>query len=180
MFARIWSWRGPSVRAWLTLGALCLVMLFVATASAQAVTITTTPSLYPGFDTSIPDYVVRCDGNTPVAVTVNAEAGTTVDVDGQGPQSGTFTTSVDLATGQEFSIVVTSVDGSSSYYVRCLPSDFPNWTFQRSSQPQAEFYAVQPFARTDFQAVTGVSNKYGAIFDANGVPVWWLKTARNG
>ena len=133
------SRRKPAVRPMLTLAACVLILLFVSTASAQAVTITTTPSLYPGFDTSIPDYVVRCDGNTPVAVTVNADAGETVDIDGQGAQGGTFTTSVDLATGQEFTIVVTTADGSNSYYVRCLPSDFPSWTYQQSGQPQAEF-----------------------------------------
>lgn len=162
----------------LRLGMIVTAILLVSAASAQAVTVTTQPSLDPAFDTSIPDYAIRCAGSSPVTVTVMAEPGTTVDVDGQGPRSGAFTAFVGLGTGQEFSFVVTTLLGSSSYHVRCLPSDFPSWTFQRSAQPQAEWYAVAPFARTDFLGVTGASPLYGALFDANGVPVWWMKTSK--
>jgi hypothetical protein len=43
-----------------------------------AVKITATPGLYPAFRTSIVDYVVRCDAAHPVAVNVDAPAGTAV------------------------------------------------------------------------------------------------------
>jgi hypothetical protein len=109
-------------------------------------------------------------------VTVSAPAATTVDVDGQGPRSGDFSTAVTLNAGQGFQVLASSGSTASTYYIRCLPSDFPAWTFTRSGTPQAEWYMVAPFARTDFSPPPpGVSPNYGAIFDAHGVPVWWFK-----
>ncbi len=153
-----------------------VLCLLVATASAQATQITMQPALYPAFDPSITDYVVRCTG-APVLVTVAADPGTQVVVDGQAPQGGMFTASVPLSAGQEFQFAV-ATSSTTIYHVRCLPTDFPQWTFQRSDQPQAGWYAVAPIARTDFQPVAPNVSLYGAIFDTNGVPVWWLKAAK--
>jgi hypothetical protein len=141
-----------------------IVLAPASVASAQALAISTQPSLYPGFDPAVSDYVVRCTAGTPVQVDVSAPPGTEVDVDGQGFRDGDFTTTVSLGEGQGFRI---ASDPGSTYYVRCLPADFPVWTFQRSGQPQAEWYMVSPF-----------SNTYGAAFDGNGVPVWWFKGDR--
>jgi Arylsulfotransferase (ASST) len=145
-------------------------------ASAQALQLSTQPSLYPAFDSAVTDYVTRCASGTPVEVTVSAPAGTTVDVDRHGPRSGDFTTAVGLNPGQAFS-VVSAGDTAGTYYIRCLPADFPGWTFQRTGTPQAEWYLVSPFGRTDFGAVLPNANPtYGMVFDANGVPVWWYKS----
>ena len=148
-------------------------------AHAQTLEISAQPALFPAFDTAVTDYVTRCTPGTPVAVTVAAPAGASVDVDGQGPRGGSFTTSVGLtAAGQGFAITATSGPGNSTYHVRCIPSDFPAWTFQRSGQPQAEWYALGATVRTDFQPVPpSISQNYVALFDRNGVPVWWLKSA---
>src|SRR4051812_19658457 len=145
-------------------------------APAGAMSLSTSPALYPAFDAAVTDYVIRCTDGTPVDVTVSA-LGTQVDVDGQGPRSGNFTTSVSLAAGRSFRVVETN-GTTNTYYVRCLPSDFPGWTYQRFSDPQAEWYEVAPFARTTFQPIPpGVSGRYSAIFDANGVPVWWYQVS---
>jgi hypothetical protein len=165
------------------LGALTVVLasfaLAAAPAIADSVQISTAPSLYPSFDPTVLDYVVRCTSNTPVQVVVSAPAGQTVDVDRHGSQSGNFATSVGLNPGQRFTIVVNDGTTTSTYSVRCLPSDFPTWTYQRTGTPQTEWYLVQPFARTDFMAVPpGVDPTYGMIFDASGVPVWWYKSGK--
>lgn len=150
-------------------------------ASAQELDVSTQPALYPAFDPAITDYVVRCTPGSPVDVTVAASPGTAADVDGQGPRTGTFTTAVKLNPGQGLRIFATPGPAATTYYVRCLPSDFPASTFQRSGEPQAEWYAVEPVARTNFQpGPPGVSRAYVALFDANGVPVWWLKTPIRG
>ena len=154
-------------------------LLAVPPALAQELQVSTQPSpLYPSFDPSISDYVTRCTLGTPTQVSVSPPAGAEVDVDGHGYRTGDFTTDVNLQEGQGFTITVRS-GSTAKYYVRCLPADFPAWTFQRSGQPQAQWYAVAPFAKTNFGPLPpGVSNLYGALFDQNGVPVWWYKTSQ--
>lgn len=128
--------------------------------------ITASPSLYPAFVPAVYDYVIRCDGNTPVHLDVNPPANTSVSVAGQPPHSTQFTADVVRQVGQGFTVVSNSPSGTATYYMRCLPSDFPTWTTTRNGPTQAQFYAVQPLAGT---------NSYFAIFDPNGVPVWWRK-----
>ncbi len=136
-------------------------------AAAQGVQLSTQPALSPAFDPAVTDYVTRCTTNVPVNVTVSAPPGTTVDVDGQGPRNGNFTTSVGLNPGQSFVIVINQGTSSNVYYVRCLPSDFPTWTFQRSGTTQAEWYLVASW----------VAPNYVAVVDTNGTPVWWYRNA---
>jgi hypothetical protein len=124
--------------------------------------ISANPGLFPSFSPSVTDYVSRCSSSGPVMVSVSAPSGTTVSVDGQPPGSGTFAADVTRDVGQSFTMVVDAGSGPSTYYVRCLPADFPTWTVQTSGPTQAEWYTV-----------AAVNAKYPAIFDANGVPVWW-------
>jgi Arylsulfotransferase (ASST) len=169
-------------RGKIVVGTLALVGLLLpgaADAQVSGFTVSTQPAVYPAFDPSITDYVVRCAAGTPVDVSVSAQAGTGVGVDGQGATSGDFSTPVSLTPGQGFRIVASDGAESATYFVRCLPSDFPTWTFQRSGQPQADLYAVAPFARTNFQPPPPtVSPNYVALFDTDGVPVWWMKAAQ--
>jgi hypothetical protein len=126
------------------------------------------PGLYPAFQRAVVDYVDRCDPSTPTEVQVNAVEGDTVSVNGSPHQTGSFTVQVDQQVGESFPIEVTSDGTTTTHYVRCLPTDFPNWSAERAGTPQAAFYAttlIQGF---------GPPN-YSAIFDTNGVPVWWLE-----
>jgi hypothetical protein len=130
--------------------------------------IISTPELYPAFQTGVVDYVNRCDPATPTEVQVTAPDGTTVSVDGAAPQGGTFTVQVAQDEGQRFTIDVTIGGTTTNHHVRCLPADFPDWSADKTGTPQAAFYAttlVQGF---------GPPN-YSAIFDTNGVPIWWLE-----
>ena len=107
-----------------------------ASASVNTVQFSTTPALYPAFDPAISDYVVRCTGSTPVQISVSnsdpSDTITMVSVDGQAPRVGTFSTQVSLNYSQGFTITVTQGVTSVDYHLRCLPSDFPIWTAQRS------------------------------------------------
>ena len=151
-----------------------LTLTPVASAQTPYAQVTTQPGLYPEFHAVVSDYVVRCAAGTPLNITVTAPAGTEVDVDGQGPRTGSFTTSVSLQPGQGFTIAVAP---GQTHYVRCIPADMPRWTFQRSGQPQAEWYTASPFLRTDFQPLPVGVSSYEFLFDRNGVPVWWAKPA---
>jgi hypothetical protein len=130
--------------------------------------VSTTPALFPAFQPDVIDYVDRCDPSTPTDVEVNAPEGTTVSVNGSPPASGNFSVQVVQAVGKRFTIDVTTNGATTAHYVRCIPSNFPNWSVEKNGPTQAEFYAtslIQGFAQPN----------YSVIFDSNGVPIWWLK-----
>jgi PKD repeat protein len=148
-------------------GALLLVAVSVAAlaipaAAQQTLSITADQGLSPAFSTSIHDYVIRCTGQ-PVVTSVDAPPGTGVSVDHSAMQSGSFATAVRLSEGQEFSIAVRQNGSTDHFYVRCLPADFPSYTFtEEKPSPYGLF-------------TTDSVGNYLEIFDTNGVPVWWMK-----
>ena len=141
-------------------------------------TVETTPELFPAFDRDISDYVVRCAGGD-VELAGQAKPGMTASVDGSGFNSGQFSQTVDLASGQAFSFTTNASTTSGSinrqYHVRCLPDDFPTWSFDRVSQPQEEWYLVTPSL---FTPQPGAGN-FVVFFDEFGVPVWWYRASVN-
>jgi len=129
--------------------------------------ISTTPALFPAFQSDVFDYVNRCDPNTPTNVQVDAPAGTFVSVNGSPPSNGQFSVAVPQSIDEQFTIDVTIGGNTTTHHVRCLPTDFPTFTVQQNGPTQAQFYAtslVQGFG----------SPNYPVVFDNNGVPVWWL------
>jgi hypothetical protein len=123
------------------------------------------PGLYPEFSSGVRDYVTRC-GDDSVTVDVAAPAGTQVTVAGGSARSGRFSQDVPLRVGQRFEI---AVSGSGTYHVRCLPSDFPAWTFERTGTP------------TQALTLLGISEgsaRFVTFVDGNGTPVWWFRHIR--
>lgn len=147
-----------------------------ANAAPASLTISAQPALFPSFSPDIPDYVVRCAGAT-TQVDVAAPGGTSVSVDQQEPREGTFSALVDVVEGEAFTVDTEDVTGDrASYHVRCLPSDFPAFTAERLGPTQAEFYVVAPSIMSNFGGFPpGTSSDYIAIFDNDGVPVWWYR-----
>lgn len=143
----------------------------IARASAPTLTVGTTPSNYPAFSSAISDYVIRsCPTTGGVSVNVTTDPGDSVSVDNQAAQTGTFTATANVTTGQEFTIVETSGTTTvGTWYMRCLPSDFPDFTSSVTGTPQAQFFLT---------ALTkpGATEGYVAFFDDNGIPVWWYPT----
>ncbi len=138
-------------------------------APPPTLSITTSPALFPSFSPSITDYVSRCSASTPVDVSVSAPDDTTASVDGSPPESGRFSTVVSRDVGQRFTITVQQAsEATRTYNVRCIPSDFPTWTAQRTGETQADFYV------TVLQTNGLFGPSYPVIFDTNGVPVWWM------
>ncbi|GAC1539299.1 MAG: hypothetical protein NVS3B12_25370 [Acidimicrobiales bacterium] len=143
-----------------------------AAAASAVLQITSSPGLFPAFDPAISDYVVRC-GETPVLVSVTAPTGYTVAVGGEVAATGMFVVPVSAKAGEAFSINVSAPGGTvSTAHVRCLPSDFPTWSpmvRDPGTSPQAQFYVVTPFDVHE-------KGRYLTLFDAAGVPVWWIDT----
>ncbi len=52
------------------------------------------------------------------------------------------------------------------YVIRCLPQDFPAYTFERRGGPVPKW---------ELMGLAG----YAVIFDRNGVPAWWLRVPRS-
>ena len=127
------------------------------------------PELYPSFTTSASDYVTRCD-DEPVTLDIGAPAGTQVAVDGRPARSGRFSEIVDLNQGQAFAFSTTGGAGAATYHVRCLPTDFPEWTFSRTGQPTVD-WTVLGLSKGNARFVT--------FMDDFGTPVWWLRHIRN-
>ncbi|MCU1452504.1 MAG: hypothetical protein JWN46_650 [Acidimicrobiales bacterium] len=164
----------PQARATLCVAVVAAVLASLAlTSCAPAqLTISASPGLFPAFTPAVTDYVSRCSRTAPVQLTVDVPDGSSVSVAGQPPRGGSFTAAVTRGTSQSFTIVSQSSAGSSTYVVRCLPADFPRWTTTRSGTPQAEWFGLAPIS----VASTAASGDYSALFDRNGVPVWWRRT----
>ena len=85
--------------------------------------------------------------------------------------SGDFTQAVPLAPGESFTFATTTSERTSEYHVRCLPGDFPDWTYDRPGDPSAAFYITTP--QNVATPSDELASTYVAIFDDHGVPVWW-------
>lgn len=136
---------------------------FTTTGVAPGLSITTAPALYPDFDPDISDYVTHCGGG-PVEMTVTAPPDTDVAIDGRPARSGSFSEEVPLQANQSFSFVRSSGGDSTTHHVRCLPADFPDWTFEKFGDAEQQWYMATP-------------QLYNIMFDGNGVPVWWFRDA---
>lgn len=142
--------------------------------ASRALRISTLPGLLPAFNQSITDYVTRCQPSDDVRVSVSAPPGVSVSVNNSPQLTESFTWPVKLSTGQEFEIAVMAKGAVKTYYVRCLPSDFPTYSADVSGDREAAFYIVTPHR---YPTPRGLSSQYTAIFDNNGVPVWWMKSS---
>ena len=94
---------------------------------------------------------------------------------GGASRAGDFSRTVPLRAGTAFTITVRNEGGgrASRYHVRCLPSDFPTYTFTRYGPVSPEYFA----ADTGFAPV---KNRYAMIFDNHGVPIWWYRAPAVG
>lgn len=131
------------------------------------------PGLYPGFDRDVHDYVTRCH-DKPVRVVVRARGPVRVALDGRPAAGGDHAAEIPLSGGQAFSFTLTTGPGSGTetYHVRCLPTDFPEWSYRRSGIPSREFYAVTPTVSLAGQ----LGPPYAVLFNRDGVPIWWLRS----
>lgn len=155
-----------------TVLSLCLVV--VPAAGAARPSIRVRPELNLRFQSRVGDYTTTCpDGR--VVVRVRAPRSSAVAVDGAPPRTGAFRRRVDLSEGQAFTVAVRRGDRRPQrHFVRCLPSDFPEFNFRGFRRPLSELYGVAPSL-----FVPDASSSYVVIFNRDGTPVWWYRTAAN-
>ncbi len=157
----------------LVLGALALVIAALVGTPARAqppgpgkVSFTSKPAFSPDYSPDVHDYVVPCK-DRPVTVAAHVSGGWRVKIDGLPYQKGDFSEVVPLSAGQ--AVTVTERRNQSQiyrYYVRCLPKDFPNYTFARYGPVSPKYFTVN-------NGLAPPDHRYGMIFNNRGVPVWW-------
>lgn len=123
------------------------------------------PALYPAFSPKQTDYVSRCHRGRPLLLAIHAPRATPVRVGRRRAVNGSLQTRIKLEGGQ----AITVRTAGTTYHVRCLPKTFPKWTAERDGAPQARWYVVTPAQGGDG------SSRFVAVFDARGVPVWWMQ-----
>jgi Arylsulfotransferase (ASST) len=169
---RCWQDPGAMRRAH-TLIALLALVVFPATAAGRPTAVhppalarlTSTPALSPAFSPAIHDYVVRCTTAARTRFTTVAAAGSRPEIDGTPERTALVPLHADQA------VTISAVDGagSSDYHVRCLPADFPGFTETWTAHTD-EWYVTTPSL-----SLGTARSHYIAIFDGDGVPVWWYR-----
>lgn len=131
-------------------------------------------TLFPGYDPQVHDYVVRCR-NKPVTVDTHASDPWQAAVDDRPFSGNDHRVVVPLRAGRAFTVTIKRAGGQgrSRYYVRCLPSGFPTYTFTRDGPVSPEFFTAD-------DAFAPIGNRYAIIFDSNGVPIWWYHAPVEG
>jgi hypothetical protein len=148
--------------------AVLLAALAPGAASARPRLAVTSGSaaLAPAFAWSKHDYVIRCDGKR-AQVALTGARKWSAKVNRGRYRAGAFTADRRLQAGE--SLTVAMRRGRQGrvhrFHVRCLPSDFPVYTFKRQGRGGPDLLAMQ------------LVDEYAAIFDRHGVPVWWFKAS---
>jgi Arylsulfotransferase (ASST) len=155
--------------------ALVLAALLAAGARAEAAPPSgqvnfSAATLFPKYRPDAHDYAVRCDGQ-PVTVRAHVGGDWLAAIGNHPYRSGDYDAVVPLGAGQDFTITVRQPGDSRRYryHVRCLPNDFPAYTFSRSGPVSPRFFAVdQAFFRPQ-------AKRFAIVFDNYGAPVWWYR-----
>jgi arylsulfotransferase ASST len=125
-------------------------------------------SMFPSYAPSVHDYVVRCNDG-PVTVDAHASGVWRVSI-ADGPfRSGDFNKVVPLGAGRAFTVTARQVGRPElyRYHVRCLPNDFPKYTFTRYGPVSPKYFSV------DEAFFVPLDKRFAIIFDNHGVPIWW-------
>ncbi len=127
----------------------------VVTVSGSLSALTTTPSFSPAFSTSIHDYVIYC------------QSGVNTISFGFG---GVTPTNATVSLGENQAAVV-EAGNDQSYWIRCLPHDFPKLQVTGSAVADPGWYLTGNAS----SATNGQTGTYAMVLDSNGTPVWYQK-----
>jgi hypothetical protein len=154
--------------AWL-LGGLCLAAL-IGAAPAEGRFKISAPTLSPGFTARGHDYVVQC--RRPVELTVRSERRGVARIGKRRFFSGRRSRTLRLREGQAIEVVRRRGGGrKQTYHVRCLPRDFPDYTYTRHRRSRIGPFIFAPISMD-------LEPNYAVVLDEFGAPIWWLNTGR--
>ena len=128
------------------------------------------PTLSPAFRPAGRDYVVSC--SSPVSLQVRVSNGTRARIAKNPSSMKSQSAELALKPGQAVRVHVRRRDRERrTYSIRCLPEDFPGYTFTRLRKPSADLYLVTPGSTGPDAPFGG----YAAVFTNRGAPIWWLR-----
>ena len=135
--------------------------------------------LSPVFSPTITDYVVRCQaGSNLVSLALTGNGGPiTVSTNQQGSAVSGTTVNISLAVIPNQAIVISApspggVQGTTQYWVRCLPPDFPTLQVNQAG-PASPGWTPGYYFTGNITTTNGAY--YAMVLDGNGVPVWYQK-----
>ncbi len=148
------------------------ILLFLALGSdASADLHLRAPGLTPKFREGQYDYTISCQ--KPFKFRVRAKGRTESRIGAKGRFSRRAKVRrVTLSVGQAIEVAKRDPRGKhrgwrvKRYWIRCLPPEFPGYTFSRYAKPSAPLYVVSPLP-------TDATPNRAFIFDRRGVPIWW-------
>lgn len=126
-------------------------------------------SLTPSFNPAVFDYAVRCQAGVN-ALQLTLTSGSVISAAGQ--SGTTLTVPVNLGEGQ--AAIVTAPDPGNaattdSYWIRCLPHDFPALSVSNPGETPAGLYYTGTLGGANG------SSPYAMVLDEHGTPVWYQK-----
>jgi hypothetical protein len=126
----------------------------VVSVSGSLSSMTSSPAFHPAFSPTTQDYAIYCQPGVNV-ISLNLGAATVV------------TTQVSL--GENQAAVVQASNGS--FWIRCLPHDFPVMNVSGSAASFAGYYLTAD----TISPPNPSSQHYAMVLDSNGTPVWYQK-----
>ena len=124
--------------------------------------------LVGSFDVSERFYVAECRRSE---TTVDVDSPLPVAVADRPARAGEYSVRVPVEPKHDFKIKIREDGEDLGYVIRCLPPDFPQWSYHGVRTPPAGLFTV---------TVLGSRLRAWAIvFDEMGIPRWWYPTGKN-
>lgn len=151
----------------------CLALAVVVTVAPQAASAAKPSfeggsgySVNPRFGWDSRDYVTTCTDNA-LILRIDGQPGWRAKLPGMNPARGDVTYTTGIRTGQGIDVTfLRKRDGySRSFHVRCLPPSFPDYSYRRVAPGGPKLFSMQ------------LGYHYAAIFNRDGVPVWWYRAS---
>jgi hypothetical protein len=148
--------------------ALAGASLAAPAGAAAKLDVTAHPALAPKFRASAHDYISHCGRSHPLKLRVTPAAGGTAWVVGGTRHRHSFRIRTRPRVGQQTVVGSRSKGHTAYFHIRCAPREVKKLRVQRFRRPQASLYLLSP-----------TPSHFVAMYDTNGVPLWWLTSSRN-
>ena len=124
--------------------------------------------LVGSFDPSERFYVAECRRSE---ATVEVDSPLPVAVADHPARAGEYSVQVPVEPKHDFKIKIADEGEEFGYVVRCLPPDFPQWSYEGIRTPPEGLFTV---------TVLGSRlRSWAIVFDQMGIPRWWYPTGSN-
>ena len=132
----------------------------------------TAKGFYPAFAPAGADYAIRDCAGRNTTIDFNRSKNAKISVDGKSTNMASVQRK--LSADQILTIKASLGKVSRTWYVRCLPNDFPKLSVVQHQKSPDALYMLSTGIRTD----TGrwqIASPYYVILDQRGAPIWYMR-----